>query len=78
MAKSNDKFDYTAHAVAKSDNGRTDWTRIGVGFINEKPGPEGGDPVQTVSLKLNAGLLIDTSRCDIVLLPFVAKDNAKA
>ncbi len=77
MAKSNDTFDYTGYAVAKGDNGRTDWTRIGVGFINEKPGPE-GEPVQTVSIKLNTGLLIDTSRCDIVLLPFVAKDNAKA
>ncbi|MEQ1696162.1 MAG: hypothetical protein ABL901_10035 [Hyphomicrobiaceae bacterium] len=73
MAK-DPSFDYTVHAVAKAD-GRAQWTRIGVAFINDRPG-EDNKPVQTVSIKLNAGISINCSECDLVLLPPQAKDSA--
>lgn len=73
MAKDS-SYDYTAHAVAKAD-GRAQWTRIGVAFINERPG-EHDKPVQTVSIKLNAGISLNCSEVDIVLLPPQAKDAA--
>jgi hypothetical protein len=67
-------FDYTAHAVAK-DGSRTRWSQIGVAFLNEKR-VEGGEPTQSVTLKLNPGISINCSECDIVLLPFKAKADA--
>lgn len=74
MAK-NTQFDYTAHAVAK-DGSVSRWSSLGVAFINEKPDDD-GVVRQSVTLKLNPGLSIHTTECDIVLLAYAPKPDAK-